>query len=359
MRNLVYIYIFIFSLLLSIGFTPLARSFALKLNILDRPSSPRKIHRDGMPLLGGIAIFLSFALTILVNLFIFFTLKDILPSEIASFSSGIKAVSAKLTAILIGGGSMMLLGLFDDLRPIGAWVKLSGQVLVGILSVLAGLRISLFLTNPIIGGLITVLWIVAITNAFNLLDNMDGLAAGVAIIASVLFFVISFQGGQFFVCTVLAVFAGSLLGFLRYNFTPSSIFMGDSGSLFIGYTLSILTIMSTYYTKDSPTIIPVIMPVLILGVPIFDTLSVMGIRIKNKRPLFGADKSHFSHRLVELGMSRKEAVLFIYLLTFCIGTGALLLNRVSVAGGLTILFQALGIITIIVLLEKAGKRKIL
>ena len=187
---------------------------------------------------------------------------------------------------------------------------------------------------------------------------MDGLAAGVALIAAFIFFLVALQQGQFFVSVILLIFAGSLMGFLPYNFRPATIFMGDAGSMFIGFLLSALIILNTFYVPESPTFLPVIMPLLVLGVPIFDTLSVIFLRLKKGQPIFTADKRHFSHRLVGLGMSQKQAVLFVYLVTFCIAINATLLRGAKPAEATVILIQALAIFAFIVFLEVTAGRRI-
>ena len=350
-----YLYILTFSIILSLVLTPVARWFAYKAHILDRPSS-RKIHSKDMPLLGGLAIFASFNITILLNFFLLLWLysRKMLPPEISASVPGAIYVTKELLVILSCGLLVMLIGLVDDLRKVPARFKLLLQILVGLLLVMLGVKITFFLKDPFSSAIITILWVVGITNAFNLLDNMDGLSTGVALIASMIFFIVSYQAGQSFVSIMLLALGGSLIGFLRYNFYPSTIFMGDSGSLFIGYMMSVLTIKGTYYTVKSPTIMPAIMPVLILAIPIFDTLSVIYIRVRRRQSIFTGDKNHFSHRLCSLGMTQKQAVLFIYLVALAIGSGALLLNSVSVTGSLIILLQSLAIITIIIVLERAG-----
>jgi UDP-GlcNAc:undecaprenyl-phosphate GlcNAc-1-phosphate transferase len=150
---------------------------------------------------------------------------------------------------------------------------------------------------------------------------------------------------------------GCVLGFLLYNFPPATIFMGDAGSLFVGYNLSVLTIMNTYYRYETPTALPVVMPLVVLAVPIFDTLSVIAIRMKNRRPVFCGDRNHFSHRLANLGMSHRQVALFIYLVTFCVGLNALLLRSLNIWGGVVLLIQAAAIIAIIAILERTGKNR--
>jgi UDP-GlcNAc:undecaprenyl-phosphate GlcNAc-1-phosphate transferase len=187
---------------------------------------------------------------------------------------------------------------------------------------------------------------------------MDGLACGVALIATFIFLGITDFQNQIFTSYVLIIFAGVLAGFLIFNWYPSSIFMGDTGSLWIGFMLAVLTIMSTFYSEGRPTLLPVIMPLLILGVPIFDTVSVILIRIYRKKPLFVGDKNHFSHRLVYLGMTQPQAVAFIYLVTFCVGINSTLLFTVGKTGAAVILLQAVVIFIIIALLEYTGRRAI-
>ena len=362
MWNWIYIYIFLLSLFLSLLLTGLFKKIALWLKILDKPAE-RKIHRVAKPLLGGIAIYLAFVLTVFVNMaFVHISLKNpaffsLLPDDIIGYFKGTAVVLGKLRVIFIGATLMMVLGLLDDLYNIRFRVKLAGQVFLALLLVCSGIRISLFIPNVYLSGFITIIWIVGITNAFNLLDNMDGLSAGVGIIAAIIFFITAIQQGQLFVAAILIAFAGSLSGFLKYNFHPSSIFMGDAGSLFLGYTLASLTVLNTYYSQQSLTLFPVIMPILILGVPIFDTFSVICLRLKSRQSIFEADKRHFSHRLVSLGMTQRQAVLLVYLVTFCVGINAILLKAVHGWGVFIILIQALGIFGIIIALELAARKK--
>jgi len=361
MWYIIYFCCFIISFLLSLILVPTARRFAIKHSILDKPDD-RKIHLEPKPLLGGVAVCIAFIGIILINLLILFfgseifSLTHLIPNFLLDEIVSIKAVLPKLVVILFGGILILGLGLADDIYNLSAKTKLMGQTMVTLLLISFGIRITLFMENNLISSIITLVWIIGITNAFNLLDNMDGLSAGVAFIASMIFFAITALQGQIFTATILLVFAGSILGFLRYNRYPSKIFMGDAGSMFIGYTLAVLTVVSSYYTKSSPTLFPVIMPVLILGVPIFDTISVLVFRIKNKKAVSQGDMNHFSHRLVKLGMTQKQAVLFIYLVTFCVGINALLLCFVNIWGSGVILVQAVCIFMIIVILERIAKR---
>ena len=361
MWYIVYFCCFIMSFLLSLILVAVARKFATKHGMLDHPGE-WKIHLKPKPLLGGAAICISFIVTVFINLLILFCCSEIfclihlMPDFLLSEIHLIKAVLPKLVVISVGGILICLLGLIDDISELSAKTRLMGQIMVALLLISFGIKITLFIENNFISSIITVVWIVGITNAFNLLDNMDGLAAGVAFIASMIFFVITAFQGQVFTATILLVFAGSIFGFLRYNMHPAKIFMGDAGSMFIGYILAVLTVVSSYYTKSSPTLFPVIMPVLILGVPIFDTIYVLAVRIKSKKDLLQGDMNHFSHRLVNLGMTQKQAVLFIYLITFCVGINALLLCFVNIWGSGLILVQAVCIFMIIIILERIAKR---
>jgi len=357
MWKIIYSYIFIFSLLASLILVSISRSFAIKFNIIDCPRSQRKIHKTPMPLLGGAAMFSAFGLTISFNLWLisFFSGHNIMPEAIVIYLSGIKSISVQLCAILGTSFVLVIMGIFDDNKGISAFIKLGIEIILASIVFFSGIKISLFVHNQFISWMLTVLWIVGISNAFNLLDNMDGLSSGIALISAIIFFIAACFAQQFFVATILACFCGVLLGFLFFNFPPAKVFMGDAGSLFIGYLLSILTIISTYYTNSAPTPAPVVMPLLIMAVPILDTVSVICIRIKNRKSIFLADKNHLSHRLLSRGMSIKQTLFFIYLLSFSIGLGALLLKSLNPIGCYIILIQAVCMILIIVILE--GKKQ--
>lgn len=341
-----YLLILSASFILSYFLTPLMGWIALKFNIIDRPGH-RKIHTEPKPRTGGIAIYLSFLIVFyLTYKFGWFT---------HDFNN-------EFIGLLLGSFVVFLTGMIDDIRGLNVWIKLGAQIFAGLILVLYGIRISLFIPNIYVSVIITILWVVAITNSFNLLDNMDGLSAGVGSISSFIFFLVYARQGLIDLNLLMMMLIGSLLGFLRFNFNPARIFMGDSGSLFIGFIIGGSAAIGSYLKGSFLTHLPVITPLLILSVPIFDTLSVIYIRIRQKRSIFSADKSHFSHRLVVLGMTQKQAVLFIYLVSFCAGISSILLPRINRTDALVILIQALAIFAIIVLLMivKGGeiKRKI-
>ncbi|MCD6405732.1 MAG: undecaprenyl/decaprenyl-phosphate alpha-N-acetylglucosaminyl 1-phosphate transferase, partial [Planctomycetes bacterium] len=237
--------------------------------------------------------------------------------------------------------------------------KLSAQILVALILVASGVSITLFLPWKAAGWILTVGWIVFITNAFNLLDNMDGLAAGVAFIIAVIFFAVALTTGQMFIALFLAVFAGAVLGFLVFNFPPARIFMGDTGSYVLGYFLGVAAVVFTFVPEGTikASVLPLVLPFLLFAVPLYDTVSVIVIRLREGRHPFEADKRHFSHRLVDLGMKRREAVLTIYAATLVTAFPALYLyelNTLALAGAV---IQAFLVLSLIAVLEHAGARK--
>jgi UDP-GlcNAc:undecaprenyl-phosphate GlcNAc-1-phosphate transferase len=260
-------------------------------------------------------------------------------------------VEMKLFAVLAGSMIAFGVGLADDaLRGrFPVWAKVAGQLVAAIALVSAGVRTS-FLPFEWMNVAVTLVWIVGITNAFNLLDNMDGLAAGVALVASGVFLINAWSLGEFFICLVLVAFMGSLLGFLFFNYNPASVFLGDCGSLFIGYVLGSLTLLERYVSHASSTLFPVLMPVLVLAVPLLDTATVIVIRIREGRPIYVGDRCHLSHRLVALGFSPRAAVLFIYLATFCLGLGAVSLTDAPPGESLLILLQSAGFVALMLIL---------
>ncbi len=357
MWKIIYFSAFFFSLVFSCVFTSIFRNIALRLNIVDNPDGKRKTHANPLPLLGGLGMYCSFSLTIIAGLGLILLAKKLgmIMPETALYFKGIYSRVPQVFTILATALFLTILGLADDIKGLSAKTKLIFQVILSLIVFFSGIRITFFIENNFISAILTICWIIGITNAFNLLDNMDGLSCGTALISSFIFFLVASSGGHFFVAAILSVFIGILSGFLIFNFPPALIFMGDAGSLFIGFTLSILIIINTYYTPGNPTSAPVIMPLLIMAIPIFDTLSVIYIRKKNNVSIFTADNNHLSHRLVKLGMSAKNSVLFIYLLNFCIGLGALLLSSLNMYGCIIVLIQAILILAIIVFLEKVKK----
>jgi UDP-GlcNAc:undecaprenyl-phosphate GlcNAc-1-phosphate transferase len=210
------------------------------------------------------------------------------------------------------------------MRPL---LKLAGQVVAALILVYAGIQVE-FLRNPVLNAAVTVIWVVGITNSMNLLDNMDGLSGGVAAIAAAFFFLLAASSGQFLVASLAVALVGACLGFLRYNFNPATVFMGDTGSLFLGYVLATVGLKLRF---DHPDIVTWMIPVIVLGVPVFDTTLVVVSRLRRGlNPLSTPGQDHVSHRLVAIGWTHREAVMALYLSCGVLGMMALFLMRATV-----------------------------
>lgn len=363
MRIITYCGIFFSTFTLSLLFVPLVRTIALRTGITDNPTTGRKDHEKPTPLLGGLAIYASFALVIWIAVAILFILGEN-PHFQKTFVELVKqkarflVVFPKLLAMFIGASLLVFIGFIDDKRGIyfSPKIKFITQVIAALIAVAGGVRTQ-FMPTEWLNYIISTFWIVGICNSFNFLDNMDGLSAGIGAIASGVFFSITAMQGQFFSAMILAALIGSLLGFLRHNFYPATIFMGDMGSLFIGYMLGTLTITSSYIVPNSPSLIPVIMPLLILSVPLYDTITVVWIRTREKRPIYIGDKRHFSHRLVDLGFSKRNAVIYIYLVSFGIAIAAALLPYITIAGSLIIILQTVVVYILLTILINVSRKK--
>ena len=301
-----YLRVLILSLVASLILVPLARILAFKFGILDHPKS-RKIHKEPMPKLGGVAMYLAFVIGVL-----------------ASYD-----YNTELKGILIGSSIILFVGLVDDIRHLRASLRLFFQIIASVIVVLYGVVIKVF-PSYIFNCIITVIGIVGITNALNFLDNMDGLAAGIAAICSFGILAIAYRTGQRWLVFLAVSLMGSALGFLRYNFKPAKIFMGDSGSTFLGFTIASMCIMSSWSVYK---MVAITIPVLILGVMIFDTAMISVLRIVEgkvrtfRQWLEHADTDHFSHRLVDMGLSQRETVMFIYICNFLLVSVAISLPR--------------------------------
>jgi len=325
-----------------------------------------------MPTGGGLAIWLGivapFALGQLVLWALLATRGETgetvvpLPEFIEAHLSGLDQQSGKLWMILAGGTVLMLLGLVDDRRGLGWKARLAVQSLVAIAMVAMGWQFSLFMDMPPVTNLLSVLWLVGLINSFNMLDNMDGLSAGVAAIAAAMLAAVmllmpdpSNAGPQLFVGGFLLVLVGSLLGFLWHNRPRARLFMGDAGSYLIGFLLAIATLTATFAGRDVPRH-AILAPLCVLAVPLYDTITVVLIRLRAGRSPFEGDRSHFSHRLVQLGMTKTQAVLTIYLTTATCGLGALLLHQIDMVGAGVVLLLVGCMLTLIGILETTGRR---
>lgn len=333
-----------------------------RFRLVDVPGE-RKLHTEAQPITGGVAILGAFLVTIGVHLAGVWLLRDRVPAaRLAadalehSLRAGEAPAVRRMAGILAGGLVVFLLGAWDDRRPLGPFVKLAVQSIAAGIAYAAGVRLDLFLPAAALAAPVTILWILLITNAFNLLDNMDGLSGGVAAIAAALFAFIALTHRQTLVAGLLAAYIGSVLGFLWYNRNPARLFMGDAGALFLGFVLACVTVATSFYVPGYTTRWVVVMPVLILGVPLFDTASVVFLRRRAGAPIMRGDQRHFSHRLVRLGFSQRQAVLLIYLVSAVVGLGATQLTYLPPAGAVLVLLQGLGIFAVVGFLEWAGGR---
>ncbi|MFJ7728269.1 glycosyltransferase family 4 protein [Neobacillus sp. NPDC097160] len=317
----------------SILITPLIKKLAFVIGATDRPNH-RKVHQSIMPRLGGLAIFISFMAGI-------FLLR---PENSYSF------------AIIIGCLIIVITGFCDDLFELPAKYKLLGQLAAACSVVFLGDLQMVFINLPFGGQLqfgffsipFTILWIVGITNAINLIDGLDGLAAGVSSIALITISGMAMIQGNFYVVAVGSIVLASTLGFLFYNFHPASIFMGDTGALFLGFIISVLSLLGF----KNVTFISFVIPVIILGVPISDTLFAIIRRIINKQPLSAPDKSHLHHCMLRMGYSHRQTVLLIYAMAAFFGLVAVIYSQARIGGALFLIGMVVLIIEIIA--EKIG-----
>ncbi len=356
---LVYAYLLTITFALSWLLTRVMRKAALRFNILDHPIG-RKAHSEPTPLLGGVAIFGAFYIVVMAHLVALIVLQPYGPEWMdAKLSSMLGADGGlKLAGILVAGVMIFLLGVIDDLHVLTPWMKLAGQIVIALVLAGFGLRIRVFIFNdPVSSTIATVFWMVLIVNSMNLLDNMDGLSAGVSVIAAATFFLCVQPFDTYFMVRVLLViFAGAMGGFLWYNLPPASIFMGDCGAMFSGYFLATVAVVGTFHLEGASPRVAVAAPVMALSVPLFDTLSVIYIRLRNGDSIMLGDKRHFSHRLVEVGMRPAMAVYFIFMVAGLVGLNGALLPYLNMGGTVIITAQTFGIFVLIVLLMNAGKR---
>ncbi len=298
--------IFFLSLLFSFVFTRSVRDFATRHGWVAIPTQERHLHSTPLPRLGGVAIFISFALSMLVAALMAYRIPDLH-----------SALSPKtILTILAPATLVFLLGVYDDLYTVGPYVKFAVQALAATMLFAGGLRI---VNIPVVFGAhqlpwfvglpFTILWVLAITNAFNLIDGLDGLAAGSALFSTLVAFVVTLLSGYSLVTVMTIALAGAILGFLRYNFNPATIFLGDSGSLFIGFLLSALALEGA---QKAPTIVAVAIPVVSFGLPILETSLSILRRLISGRPVFTADREHIHHKLLQHGLTHRQVVIVLY-----------------------------------------------
>jgi UDP-GlcNAc:undecaprenyl-phosphate/decaprenyl-phosphate GlcNAc-1-phosphate transferase len=324
-----YLLLFTTALALSLILTPLVRRLCVRRGWLDLPHEERRIHAQALPRLGGVAVYLA-TLAALPTLLLLNN----------SVTWSLSANRRQLLVVLVPASLVFLLGVYDDLRGAKARVKFIGQGLAASLFYALGGRIEV-LSVPLLGAvklpvlvgfLVTVLWVVMVTNAFNLIDGIDGLAAGAALFSAFVMIVISVVLGHPFVAVLALVLAGALTGFLRYNFNPASIFLGDSGSLFIGFLLAALSVLGV---QKASTAVAIAIPLMAFGLPIADTCFAVVRRFISQRPLFGGDREHIHHMLLKRGWSQRRAALVLYGVCALCGLWALLFARDAGVGRTT------------------------
>ena len=305
---------FFVAVFISYLMTPLVRKFAFKIGAIDIPKDDRRVHKEPMPLIGGLAIYLAIVITCLIFL----------------------PINKTLLSILIGGTIILISGLIDDLKGLSPKFKILFQLLAGLCLVLGDVKVD-FVTNPFtinnqliylnwLSIPITIFWVVGITNTLNLIDGLDGLAAGVAMISSLS---LMFVAGKFGYATVIltsAIVAGACLGFLPFNFNPAKIFMGDTGALFLGFMLAAISIEGV---MKSVATIAIIVPIIILGVPIFDTTFAIFRRLISGQSIMTADKGHLHHRLLAKGYSQRKTVLILYGISSVFGVFAVIVAKAN------------------------------
>ena len=336
--------------------TPLVKRLAVAWGFVDRPRRERH-HREVVPLLGGTAILAAILLPSLLVLSLAVVWSASVPptwvpADLAVHVDGAAAKVPMALGILAGAIILHVAGLIDDRRGLPAWVKLLVQVVVaGGVVLICRVRLLEMFGEPF-SSIATIVWIVLITNTFNLLDNIDGLAAGVAVICAAALLAAAAASGQVFVGGWLCLLAGAAVGFLVHNFPPAKIFMGDAGAMVLGYFLGVLSVLTTYYEGGSSgQYYGIFVPVVLLAVPLYDTFSVITLRLADRRNPMVGDTQHFSHRLLRRGMSPRRAVLTIYLATAATAIGASLLPHVTRTGAVLVFAQTVGIVLIIALLE--------
>jgi UDP-GlcNAc:undecaprenyl-phosphate GlcNAc-1-phosphate transferase len=305
-----YLLILLSAFVLAVGVTPLVRRLAVKLGVVDKPAA-RKLHASTTPLLGGAAIYLAFIATLAIL--------------------GDRFYIQQVIGILLGATLCSFMGLWDDRLGLGALVKLVGQCAAAVILILSGIQVRVLPSQALNIG-VTIFWMVGITNALNLLDNMDGLSGGVGATAAVFFLLLAVMSGQYLVGALAAALLGACAGFLFYNFNPASIFMGDTGSLFLGFVLAAVGIKLRF--PDNVHFVTWMIPVVVLGLPIFDTTLVVISRLRRGlNPLTTPGKDHVSHRLVKMGFTQREAVLILYLVCAVFGIVAMFLTQATILEG--------------------------
>lgn len=340
LEGLRWIYLFLISFLACMILSPVAARLAWRIGAVDNPG-PRKVHSAPVPRIGGAAIYAAFMLTLLRN---------------QQFAPGVKGV-------MLGGSIIFAIGFIDDWKTLSAEARLFWQVVAALIVTLLGLRINFALSLPFgdaLSVLLSTLWLVGITNAFNFMDGIDGLASCMGAVCALLFLGLGWNSGQYALSFMSAALAGACAGFLIINWHPAKAFLGDSGSTFIGFMLGCIAIYGAWAANDP--VVAVSTPLLVLGIPVFDIIYTTVSRIRNgsvtsvKEWLRYAGRDHLHHRLMHLGLGVRQTVGFIVLLNICLGLGAWTMRRtVTAVGTWLLLAQSVIILVIVVVLMLLGR----
>ena len=309
--------------LIALTVTPIVRVLAYKIGAVDVPKDNRRMHKKPMPLLGGLSIFLGFTISGLLFC-------DVTPSLVAAW---------------FGGLLIITIGILDDKYALNAWIKLLGQIAAAAVAVgLGGVQIDhinlfgKYLHFGVFAIPITILWIVGMTNAINLIDGLDGLACGVSAISSTSLLIVTLMHAELEVAMLTAILTGACIGFLPFNRNPAKIFMGDTGALFLGYMLSVLSIIGVFKTT---AVVSFLIPVIIFGYPLFDTIFAFARRILQGRSPFSADRGHLHHRIIDMGFNVRQSVSILYCICSILGILAIMLTEKRAVASLVILVVAL------------------
>lgn len=307
------------ALILSLLLVPGVAKLAIHIGAVDKPNA-RKVHTKIMPRMGGLAIYVSFFVVLFLS----------------------QSMTQQLFGLFLGGTVLVIVGIIDDMKDIPAKVKLCGQILAACIVVAFGVRVD-FMTNFFHGDTfflsvfsipVTIIWIVSIINAVNLIDGLDGLAAGISIIAAITMAIVGYASGQAAMASMAMILIGATLGFLRYNFHPAKIFMGDTGSMFLGYSLAVFAVLGV---AKSFTLLSLVTPILVLAIPILDTLFAIIRRKMNHKPIFKPDKHHLHHCLLNYGFSHRDTVLIIYAVSAILALCGLIMTYLNSTQGICLL----------------------
>ena len=296
---------------------PLWRRWCLRIRLVDDPGR-RKIHDHPVPLAGGLAVLTGILLPLAAGAILLKTGAHVL-NQTQPIQHGLERRGLELATIAFGAIAITLLGWLDDKRELKPLPKFIGQLFVAVAVAMACKRITLFVHSDVFSYAITIFWILTVINAFNFMDNMNGLCAGLGAIGALIFGIIAAANGEYLVATVGFLMCGALIGFLPWNFPNARAFLGDAGSHLVGYLLAVMAILPHFYNKQNPHPLAVLSPLLVLAIPLVDLAQVVIFRTLHRRPFWIGDTNHLSHRLVRAGLSRTRAVLLLWMIAVMVG----------------------------------------